>query len=100
VAFVSAFVVGVVAVYIGLDINKDDEFCEAAAVGAGSLVTLEGIPCNLNLLAILAHFSIYFLLVYVPLMAPTMVLFMATGLGAALRRACSGVLGSWQSTLK
>jgi hypothetical protein len=93
-AFALAFVVGIVAVYIGLDINKGDELCEAAAVGARSLVTLGGIPCNLSSGAIFIHFAKYFLLVYAPLMAPTVIYVAATGVYAALRRARSGNLGT------
>jgi hypothetical protein len=93
-AFALAFVVGIVAVYIGLDINKDNELCEAAAVGARSLVTLGGIPCNLNPGAILTHFAKYFLLVYAPLMAPTVIYVAAAGVCAALRWARSGNLGT------
>jgi hypothetical protein len=57
--------------------------------GARGLVTLSGIPCSLNIGAILTQFGKYFLLVYAPLMIPTAIYVGAAGVGAVLRRARS-----------
>lgn len=97
-AFTLAFAVGISAVYIGLDINKDDELCKTVTAGAEALVTLGGSSCELNLTIILTHFGKYFLLVYVPLMVPTALYGAAGGVGAMLRRARSGDQGKGRST--
>jgi hypothetical protein len=93
VAFALAFAVGVAAVYIGLDINKDDELCETATQGVSALVVLGGVPCNPNVMAILAHFGMYFLLIFAPLAAPTALYYAAAGVGSAVRRLRGGPAG-------
>lgn len=96
VASVLAFLIGTVAVHIGLDINKDGELCEPVTAGASGLVSFSGIPCSPNLVAILAHFGKYFFLVYAPLIAPTVLYVLVVGIGTALRRARGAILGSNQ----